>query len=78
MSLWVIAKEKRIAALAARDNYWRMLERHKSRVARGDTSLETERMHAADRMWAAEVEYNAAANAAAKSGQPHPEDSDGR
>jgi hypothetical protein len=78
MILWAKAESARIAALAARNAYWVVLERHKSRKARGDESLAKAKEDAADRMWAAEVEYNAAATAAEKSGEPHPEDSDGR
>ena len=78
MSLWAKAESARIAALAARDAYWRILERHKSRLMRGDASLADKKETAANRMWEAEVEYNAAATIAEKSGEPHPEDTDGR
>lgn len=78
MSFWAKAEEMRIAALAARDAFWRVLERHHMRIARGDMSLADEKVKTADRMWAAEVEYNAAVKAAQASGEPHPEDSDGR
>lgn len=74
MSLWAEAESKRIAALAARNAFWIVLERHKSRVHRGDNSLADEKEAACARMWAADVEYNAAATAAEKSGEPHPED----
>jgi hypothetical protein len=77
VSTWAKAEEMRIAALAARDAFWRVLERHHARVARGDMSLADEKVKAADRMWAAEVEYNAAAKVAERSGEPHPEDCDG-
>lgn len=77
MSLWSKVDDTRIAALAARDAYWRIVERHKSRLARGDNSLAGEKMAAADRMWAAEVEYNTAVVAALSSGEQRPEDGDG-
>jgi hypothetical protein len=77
MSLWTIAEEKRIAALAARDAFWRILERHMSRMELRDNSLQDEKEGARVRMIATESGYSLAMQAALKSGEPHPEDSDG-
>lgn len=76
MSLWAIEEEKRIAAVAARDAFWRMLARHESRLRRGDASLARAKLDASDHMWATELAYKKAAAAAIASGEIHPEDAD--
>jgi hypothetical protein len=78
MSLWAIAEEKRIAALAARDAYWRILERHKWRSERVDESLFEQKEAARIQMFTLDMDYNRAVQDAIESGEPHPEDSDGR
>lgn len=77
MSFWSVAEEKRIAALAARDAYWRILERHKSRTARGDDSLFEQKEASRIQMSRMDVAYNRAFKAAVESGETHPEDDDG-
>lgn len=78
MNCWAIAESKRIAALAARDTFWRILERHMSRMEHRDNSLQDEKEVARVRMISTEIDYSRAMQAALQSGEPHPEDADGR
>jgi nitroimidazol reductase NimA-like FMN-containing flavoprotein (pyridoxamine 5'-phosphate oxidase superfamily) len=75
MSLWATAESARIAALAARDAYWRILERSHARInATGDRSLLPSVDAARRNMVDLNVEYVHARDAAVKSGEQHPED----
>ncbi|HMY15907.1 MAG TPA: hypothetical protein PKA58_06240 [Polyangium sp.] len=74
MSLWAITEEKRIAALAAENAYWIMMERNRARVAKGDRSLVGPLDEARRHFVALEIEYVQATKAAVDSGEPHPED----
>ncbi len=72
MSLWAEVESKRIAALAAKDAHWRVLERHRWKSLQGQLDL-TNRV---DRLRletiVAESQYVIAQRAALESGEPHP------
>ncbi len=72
MSLWAEVESKRIAALAAKNAHWVILERHRWKSQQGQLDL----AHQVDRLRLetikAESQYVIAQRAALESGEPHP------
>lgn len=74
MSFWEAAESARVAALAARDAFWRIRERHKVRMENDDRSLLPEFDEKRRNMTRMDIAYNNALSAALKSGEKHPEE----
>ena len=72
MSTWAIVEEKRIAALAAKAEHWRILERHRWKIQQGQLDLAQRVDKLRLEMIAAESKYVIAQRAALESGEPHP------
>ena len=72
MSVWAEVESKRIAALAAKNAHWLILERHrwKSRQGQLDLANRVDRLRL--ETIKAESEYVIAQRAALESGEPHP------
>lgn len=74
MSAWEKTESLRIAALAAKDAHWRLIERNRARALNGDRSLvgllDEKRRNAVD----AETKYTSAVSDAVNSGERHPDE----
>jgi len=72
MSTWAIVEEKRIAALAAKNAHWCILERHRWKSQQGHLDLAKHVDRIRLESIKAESEYVIAQRAALESGEPHP------
>ncbi len=72
MSLWAEVESKRIAALAAKNAHWVILERHQWKSQQGQLDLANRVDRLRLETIKAESEYVFAQRAALESGEPHP------
>ena len=72
MRLWTIVEEKRLAALAAKAEHWRVLERHRWKSHHGHQDLLKRVDNLRLETIVAESQYVIAQRAAIESGEPHP------
>lgn len=72
MSMWAIVESKRIAALAAKNAHWLILERHRWKSQQGQLDLANQVDKLRLETIAAESQYVIAQRAAIESGEPHP------
>lgn len=72
MNLWSEVESKRIAALAAKAEHWRVLERHRWKERQGHLDLAQRVDRLRLETIVAESQYVIAQRAALESGEPHP------